>query len=87
MNERRKRGTRPQATVGSIFIFLVTVAPVVLTGVIKTPLQGIALVGTALCFSMLVWRVTTLWHEGVDAQLLIFTILSMIGFAIFIVSI
>jgi hypothetical protein len=62
-----KSGKR--TTLGTIFISVLTVAGIALSGLIDSPAKGIALVVTGLAFAAVVARFLTIWNGHVDRQL------------------
>jgi hypothetical protein len=67
----------------SIFSVLIAVTPIILADRIKTPVQGVLLVLTALAVAALLRRILVLWRGGLDVQLLVFTIASFVFGAMF----
>jgi hypothetical protein len=66
-SDTNKSGKR--TTLGSIFISVLTVAGVALSGLINTPAKGIALVVTGLAVAAVVARFLTIWNGHIDRQL------------------
>jgi len=62
-----KSGKR--TTLGTIFISVLTVAAVALSGLIDSPAKGIALVVTGLAFAAVLARFLTIWNGHVDRHL------------------
>jgi hypothetical protein len=59
-----------KATLGSIFISVITVAGIALSGLIDSPAKGIALVLTGLAFAAVVARVFAIWRGRLDGPLM-----------------
>lgn len=58
------------AKIGTIFLSVLTVAGVVLSGLINSPSKGIALAATGLAFAAVVARFLKIWNGRLDLQLI-----------------
>ena len=60
------RCSRKKATLGTIFISVITVGGIALSGLVDSPAKGIALVLTGLALAAVVNRVLKIWSGRVD---------------------
>jgi hypothetical protein len=71
MSETRQPGSSGKWTkLGTIFISVITVAGVALSGLIDSPAKGIALVVAGLALAAVLARVLTIWRGGLDGLLI-----------------
>jgi hypothetical protein len=66
----QERSSGKKATLGTIFISVITVAGIALSGLIDSPAKGIALVLTGLALAAVVARVITIWRGRLDRPLI-----------------
>lgn len=67
---QHQQSSGKRATLGTIFISVLSVAGIALSGLIDSPTKGIALVLTGLAFAAVVARVLTIWSGHIDRLLI-----------------
>jgi hypothetical protein len=68
------------ATLGTIFLSVLTVAGVVLSGLIDSPSKGMALAATGLAFAAVVSRFLKIWSGRLDRQLIALLVAFIVPF-------
>jgi hypothetical protein len=67
---QHQQSSGKRATLGTIFISVLSVAGIALSGLIDSPAKGIALVLTGLALAAVVARVLTIWNGHIDRLLI-----------------